>query len=444
MWNSNNNIYYAYKIISKHSGLIFSTAFYKNTNFDDNNYISLIKKVIKKENNYYIHIPFCITLCNYCYCYKIQNIDNNYHKKYLSYLDKELKIYYKLNGNKKLSYTSLNMGGGTPNLLSDDNFTLLFDILDKYFDLSNKSSMFNIDLNISLLSNKKLLIISKFCNRVSIGIQTYNSKLLIESNRYYDKEKFYNAYFEFFKKNGVAINVDLMIGLTNQTVEDVDSIIKKMIYLKIDNISLNYFHKKDGLSYDFGDKEKELINVTQLKWDSIISKYNKSPNSQVDMETRRDNIIGIGVGAMGNIYGEIGVYRTSFENYYSYIDQGKIYFDSYIIMDKYLEIVSYFFERIVCSIIKSRCISLYGEKNYIKIKEKLNKLFEEGILVENNERIYSTISDKEIMQLLVEYLLKDYIESGFFGNLKDDYDIESINKEFNLFFDKQGKFCTSR
>lgn len=444
MTKNNDSIFYAYKVISKHPWLIFWTSFYKKDDFDEQYYLKEIKNVVKEGSNYYIHIPFCMTLCTFCYCHKVQNIDEDYHKKYLLYLEKELKIYYKLNWKKKLVYASINIWWWTPNLLSDENFVLLFDILERYFDFSNKDILFNIDLHISFFSKIKLATIKKYCNRVSVGIQTYNSKLLSDANRHSEKEKFYDAYLTFFKNNWIKINIDLMIWLKNQTQEDVDLAIRRMIYLKVDNISLNYFHKKEWVEYDFWEEWKKLIESSKLKWDNFILKYNNSRNSQVDMGTRRYNIIWIWVWAIWNIYWKIWVHRTSFDNYFSKLDQWKLFYDNYIIMDDYLEIVSYFLEKIICNINNEKCISLYWEKSYKIIIKKLKKLFKDRVLIKDNDKIFSTIPDKEVIPLLADTLLKDYIEKGFFWEFKKDYDIKNIEKEYSLFFSEKWKFGTSR
>lgn len=443
MNENQDNIFYAYKIISKHPAFTFSEFFYKEDEFNENNFLNLVKKTLKnnKSNNYYIHIPFCRSLCNYCYCFKIQNQDDIFHFKYINYLDKELAIYYKLNWNKKLTYNSLNIWWWTPNIFSDDNFILFFNILNKYFDLNKKDKLINIDLNISFLSNKKLLTIKKYCSRVSIWIQTFNKKLLLESNRFFDKENFYNSYFRYFNINWIKINVDLMIWLKNQTLEDIDYTIKKIIFLKVDNVSLNYFHKKDWLKYDFDEKWIELIIETKSKWDKIIIKYNLSQNKQLDIESRKNNIIWIWVWAVGNIFGKVWFYRYNFDNYFNKIDNGILWFDKYIIIDTYLETVSYFLEKIFCRVKKIEIINIYWNKNLDKIKTKLNKLFINWFLKEDNEHIYSTVSDREIFPILVESLLGKYIKNWYFWNLTDNYsESENVYENYNFFFDHSGTY----
>jgi coproporphyrinogen III oxidase-like Fe-S oxidoreductase len=307
--------------------------------------------------------------------------------------------------------------------------------------LNKKDKLINIDLNISFLSNKKLLTIKKYCSRVSIWIQTFNKKLLLESNRFFDKENFYNSYFRYFNINWIKINVDLMIWLKNQTLEDIDYTIKKIIFLKVDNVSLNYFHKKDWLKYDFDEKWIELIIETKSKWDKIIIKYNLSQNKQLDIESRKNNIIWIWVWAVGNIFGKVWFYRYNFDNYFNKIDNGILWFDKYIIIDTYLETVSYFLEKIFCRVKKIEIINIYWNKNLDKIKTKLNKLFINWFLKEDNEHIYSTVSDREIFPILVESLLGKYIKNWYFWNLTDNYsESENVYENYNFFFDHSGTY----
>lgn len=434
--------FFAYKIISKHPAFTLTEFFYSEDS--GKKYEKILNeelyKNIKKENNYYIHIPFCMTLCNYCYCFKIKNKDDDYHKKYLDYLDKELNILYKINNGEKLQYNSLNIWWWTPNILSDDNFEYLFKIIARYFDLQNENNMFNIDLNISFLNTKKLNIIKKYCNRVSLWVQTFNTKILKESDRHFDKNIFYELYFRFFKINNIKINVDVMVWLKNQTKEEISFTIKKLIYWKVDNISLNYFHKKDWLNYEFWDSQKALIKEIKAIWDKVIINYNLSQNKQIEVDSRINNIIWLWIWSIWNIFWKLSFYRYDFDKYFENIDKWIIPYDKYLDMNNHLESISYFLEKIFCHINIDEFIKIYWKENLINIEGKLKDLYKENQLINNWSEIFSLLKDIDIFPLLVNKLLWEYIETNFFWNFDKIYYTDDYIDNYKLFFDDNWKY----
>ena len=124
----------------------------------------------------YIHIPFCNNICSYCdFCkmyYKKEWID-----KYLRALDEEI--------NQKYQQEELNtiyIGGGTPSSLNINELKKLFNII-KQFNFS-KNLEFTFECNIENLNIEKLKLLKENgVNRLSIGIESFNSRILKILNR---------------------------------------------------------------------------------------------------------------------------------------------------------------------------------------------------------------------------------------------------------------------
>ena len=75
-------------------------------------------------------------------------------------------------------------------------------------------------------------------NRISIGLQSTNNKLLEEIGRIHDFDEFLETYNMARKVGFKNINVDLMLGLPNQTIKDLSNSVDKIIQLNPEHISI--------------------------------------------------------------------------------------------------------------------------------------------------------------------------------------------------------------
>lgn len=178
----------------------------------------------------YIHIPFCRNICAYCdFCkmlYLPALVD-----KYLVALNEEITTKYK---NEKIK--TLYIGGGTPSCLSLEQLEKLFKIVEK-LNLSKESEI-TIEFNIEDITEEKLLLIKKYnVNRISIGIQTLNSKFFDLLGRTNNKKEIKNK-IKLCKKYFKNINIDLMYGFNTQTINDLEEDLDFFLQLQIPHISI--------------------------------------------------------------------------------------------------------------------------------------------------------------------------------------------------------------
>ena len=189
----------------------------------------------RKINSLYIHIPFCNKICEYCdftKVYYLKKFSKPYVDKLTLDLDKVRKLFCKFN--------TIYIGGGSPSALS---FNELKKLLNKTKKLLKFNGEFTIELNPEDITIDKLIILKKNrVNRVSIGIQTFNEKILNEINRNYNIN-----YFELIslvKKYFKNINVDFIYGFKNQTLEELKLDLSKFISLNINHISIYSLQNK--------------------------------------------------------------------------------------------------------------------------------------------------------------------------------------------------------
>ena len=186
---------------------------------------------MEQINSVYIHIPFCQTICSYCDFCKLF-----YNKKlvdpYLKELEKEIEENYK---GEEIS--TIYIGGGTPTSLSCDELSFLFSILKKIRLASNYE--FTIEANIDSLDiNKIKLLRENNVNRISIGVETFNDdyqKLINRKLSFKDLK----ATIRLLKDNGINnINLDLMYGFRNESIEILDKDLDYLLKLDIPHISI--------------------------------------------------------------------------------------------------------------------------------------------------------------------------------------------------------------
>ena len=186
--------------------------------------------MIEKTDAVYIHIPFCNYICAYCdFCKVFYN--KEYVNRYLEALDKEIKSKY-----KGESIKSLYIGGGTPSSLSLCELEKLFSIL-KIFKLS-KDCEITIEANPDSLSLDKIKLLKKYdVNRVSLGVETINSKLQDVLERRTSKDSVISC-INNLKKEGITnINVDLIYAIKGETLDDLKKDIDFIISLDVPHIS---------------------------------------------------------------------------------------------------------------------------------------------------------------------------------------------------------------
>lgn len=193
------------------------------------------KGVLKiKELGIYIHIPFCKQKCYYCDFISYEKKEDNI-KEYIEALKKEIKQ----EANKKeYEITTIYIGGGTPSLMEASYIEEIITTIKEHYNVVATAEI-TIEMNPGTVDKEKLLAYQKVgINRVSIGLQSTNNQRLKQIGRIHTYEEFLTCY-HLAREVGIKnINVDLMLGLPNQTLEELQSSIHQVISLQPEHISL--------------------------------------------------------------------------------------------------------------------------------------------------------------------------------------------------------------
>ncbi|RSJ75493.1 Oxygen-independent coproporphyrinogen-III oxidase 1 [Streptococcus cristatus] len=184
-----------------------------------------------KPTSAYVHIPFCTQICYYCDFSKVF-IKNQPVDSYLEHLIEEYHSY----DIKKLR--TLYIGGGTPTALSASQLAFLLEKLTDKLDLSYLEEL-TIEANPGDLDQEKIAVLKDSpVNRVSLGVQTFNDRMLKQIGRSHLEKDIYENIANLKKAGFDNISIDLIYALPKQTMEDVKINVAKAIALDIPHMSL--------------------------------------------------------------------------------------------------------------------------------------------------------------------------------------------------------------
>lgn len=212
----------------------------------------------EKELGIYIHIPFCKQKCYYCDFVSFSN-KKEYIEKYIETLKREIDSYDLSNYN----ITTIYIGGGTPSRIPSEKIQEILEKIRQKIS-ENQTRWKNIEITIELnpgtVDEEKIKKYKEIgINRLSIGLQSTNNKLLKEIGRIHTFEDFKDTYNTMKKVGFENINVDLMIGLPNQTISDVKESLNEIIKLNPTHVSVY------SLIVEENTKMEQLINNKELQ-----------------------------------------------------------------------------------------------------------------------------------------------------------------------------------
>ena len=187
----------------------------------------------------YLHIPFCRRRCYYCdFPISVLGDKTNTNtsgsiSEYVQFLCEEIKITPTYNRPLKTVF----FGGGTPSLLPPRYLDKILATLDQQFgicaDAEISMEMDPGTFSLQQLSDYKTLGV----NRFSLGIQSFDDKLLEKSGRFHRYKDIEQSIDFIYRTNIINFSLDLISGLPYQTLEDWKSSLEKAIKIQPSHIS---------------------------------------------------------------------------------------------------------------------------------------------------------------------------------------------------------------
>lgn len=209
----------------------------------------LLIEVVKKELefldrehiNLYIGIPFCPTKCKYCSfaSYEINSGVGRYYKDFVKTLLKEIEITGEFLKEENFKISSIYIGGGTPSTLTEEDLEAILSAVNTHIDMSDVREFTFEAGREDTLTDRKLEIAKKYgVDRISLNPQTFKMETLKKVNRRFDRENF-EKYYKKAKDIGFIINMDIIVGLPDETTEDVLFTFNELEKFDIENLTIH-------------------------------------------------------------------------------------------------------------------------------------------------------------------------------------------------------------
>jgi len=194
------------------------------------------------ELSLYFHLPFCKSLCWYCGCANVITADHSAAQKYLSYLDREIKLI-KPALDPRRQVVQIHLGGGTPTYFQPEELRALGHLIRHHFKVSPMmEGSVEIDPRTLSLGHVSALAECGF-RRVSLGVQDFDPEVQAAIHRVQPRE-FTEEAVSLFRKNGfTSVNFDLIYGLPQQTPTTFGKTLDAVIEMNPDRLAIfGYAH----------------------------------------------------------------------------------------------------------------------------------------------------------------------------------------------------------
>lgn len=377
-----------------------------------------------KELGIYVHIPFCKRKCNYCDFISFQN-KNEIILRYIESLKKEIRQSIKLTNSKDYIVKTIYIGGGTPSFIESKYIIeILKEIREKY--IVDENAEVTIEVNPGTVTEQKLRdYYNSGINRLSIGLQSDNDEILKTIGRIHTYSEFLDTYKLARKVGFKNINVDLMLGLPNQTIELLENTVNNVIKLEPEHISIYSLILEEGTKLErqitngelnLPDENTERIMyhlVKEILKQNEFIQYEISNYSKIGFESKHNidcwnqkEYIGFGIAAHSYIDMERFSNITDIEEYIKNIENEHMK-DNYTINEKQ-DKISQMKEYMMLGLRKIKGISIakfeqkFNQNPIYLYRMELNKLVNEELLEIDGDNIKLTLKGLDFANLVWE------------------------------------------
>lgn len=373
-----------------------------------------------REIGMYIHIPFCKQKCLYCDFVSFSNKECK-QDSYINCLIKELE--YKVSSDYLIN--TIYIGGGTPSYLEQGSISKILLAIRNNYKIKEDVEI-TIEINPGTVDTKKLEEYKETgINRVSIGLQETDNNLLKEIGRIHTYEEFLDTYKLIEKIGFTNKNIDLMIGLPNQTINNIKESLEKVINLNPEHISMYSLILEEGTpiynkvkkgELELPNEEEERMEYWYLKNKLELAGYKHYEISNFSKQGKeskhntncwnQNEYLGFGVAAHSYIDGIRYSNIDSLEKYIENIEKNNIEQNKLIQEEQNEEDKEK--EFMLLGLRKIDGVSIqdfkakYGKNPIYVFKESLQKLVEEGLLEVDLDKIKLTNKGLDLANLVWE------------------------------------------
>lgn len=372
-----------------------------------------------KEISLYIHIPFCKQRCFYCDFPTFAGKER-FREEYIEALVKEIE-------EKCSNYLikTIFIGGGTPSYLEERELKKLLIKVSK-LNLSENLE-YSIECNPGTINEEKLKIMKNYgVNRISFGLQSCDDELLKKIGRIHTFEEFLDNYHLARKIGFNNINIDLMYGLPNLSIENWKNTLEKICDLKPEHISAYSLIIEEGTAF-YSLYNKNKLNLPSEDDERIMDKLTKdilkergyhqyeiSNFSLNEKECEHNKVywslneyIGVGSASSSYINGTRMVNESDINEYIKKINNNEN-----IIVEEHKNSINDEIEEFIFMGLRMICgidLKIFNKKFNKDIRSIYDKVIEknikDGLLILEEDKMFLTLKGLE----LSNYVMSDFI-----------------------------------
>ena len=371
----------------------------------------------------YIHMPWCVRKCPYCdfnsHAVPDGKLSLDLEHEYLQALVADFKTQVDFAQGRQIH--SVFIGGGTPSLISAKGYVWLFNQLKNMI-------VFESDCEITLEANPGTVEHDPFAgylaagiNRLSIGVQSFNTEHLQKLGRIHSNQDAVSAIHLAREAGFKRINVDLMHGLPEQSVEQALYDLKMAVEHGATHVSWYqltiepntvFFRTQPILPTDDVLEEIQIHGEVYLKAHGFVnyevSAWRKEKPSVHNLNYWQfGDYLAIGAGAHGKVTLPDGVYRFQKtrlpKDYLAKVPAEHIQF-------KRIEADEMPFEFMMNALRLNQGVDaqLYAERTGLsldRLDELLNSLRSRKLMVEDKARISCTEQGHVFLNSVLDHFL---------------------------------------
>ena len=356
-----------------------------------------------KPSSAYVHIPFCTQICYYCDFSKVF-IKNQPVDAYLEHLIQETRSY------EIGKLRTLYIGGGTPTALSAQQLAYLLTELPKVMDLSEVEE-FTIEANPGDLDPDKIAVLKDSqVNRVSLGVQTFDNKMLKKIGRSHQEQDIYDNIRHLKQAGFNNISIDLIYALPGQTMDQVKENVAKAIDLDIPHMSLYSLilenhtvfmnrMRRGKLPLPKEELEAEMFEYIIEELEKAgFEHYEISNFSKPGFESRHNLVYwdnaeyyGLGAGASGYVDGIRYKNHGPIRHYLEAVEAGKARItEEHLTLEEKMEEELFLGLRKKTGVSKARFEEKFGVSFDQRYGQVVSSLTEQGLLVPDDKQVRMT------------------------------------------------------
>ena len=260
----------------------------------------------------YFQIPFCKRICSYCDFYKVGALE--LLPRVVESMHRELDERSSYVSERRL--TSIYFGGGTPSLVAPADIEQLINHAREIFDCS-KVEEITIEANPDDITEEYVAALkSTSVNRVSLGIQSFDDRVLQFMNRRHTGTEAEEAVKRLRMIGINNISIDLIFGIAGFGTSHLDESLQRAISLDVEHISAYHLtieertrlgmlmRKGEYTPISDEESEREFLRVHNALCSAGYDHYEVSNFAKPNLRARHNSAywqgveyLGIGAGA---------------------------------------------------------------------------------------------------------------------------------------------------